>query len=181
MLALISSFSLLFALMYISQEIYTHIQLNLSYDFFVLHLKCKISDGFDSLYLGGGNLHLLIRISQLCLFGLSIRVLLRGKHCRNSGVYSDEWRVVLCYCAPSDSAGGEWHVMETNSSLKDGVCHDIHKKCARKGGRSNLESTDRNCFPMLFSLMNLTSPVHSFLRVSSYLYSFTKKKSTRWY
>jgi len=50
------------------------------------------------------------------------------------------------------------------------------KKCEE--GRSNLESTDRNCFPVLFSQMNLTSPVHSFLRVSSNLYSFIQKIHT---
>jgi hypothetical protein len=79
-----------------------------------------------------GNPHLLIRISQLCLFGLSIRVLFREKQWRISCVHTDEWQVVLCYCAPSDSAGGEWHIMETKSSSNGGVCHDIHKKSARK-------------------------------------------------
>lgn len=83
--------------------------------------------------------------------------------------------MVLCSCAPSDSACGEWHIMETKSSSNDGVCHDIHtKKCEE--GTSNLESTDRNCFPVVFSQMNLTSLVHSFLRVSSNLSSFQTKK-----
>jgi hypothetical protein len=82
--------------------------------------------------------------------------------------------VVLCYCAPSDSADGEWHIMETKSSSNDGVCHDIHKKMCEEG-TSNLESTDRNCFPVLFSQTNLTSPVRSFSRVSSNLSSFTHR------
>ena len=82
--------------------------------------------------------------------------------------------MVLCYCTPSDSAGGEWHIMETKSSSRDGVCHDTYKKMCEEG-KSNLESTDRNCFPLLFSQMNLTSPVHSFLHVSSNQHNFLQK------
>ena len=58
------------------------------------------------------------------------------------------------------------------------MCHDIYVYISEKG-RSNLESTDRNCFPVLFSQTNLTSSVHSFLRVSSNLYHLIQKKTPR--
>lgn len=76
---------------YVNTKINIHLYPNkfCPMNFFVLHLKCKISDGYDSIFFSV-NPHLLIRISHLYLFGLPIRVLLRGKHCRNSGVYSDE-------------------------------------------------------------------------------------------
>jgi hypothetical protein len=44
-------------------------------------------------------------------------------------------------------------------------------------GKSNLESTDRKCFPVLFSQVNLTSTFHSFLRVSSKLYHLMQTKT----